>query len=511
MHPQPLEKLSVEEAWENFGTRNSRSKWAQVAPELRSGVFLPEFDVPFELRPTDAVFCSGSCFAKNIERFLGEFGVAIRSREIAPINGTRYLNTLPNLFNVHSVLNEIEWALSPDTPFPEGAFVENENGDIYDPHCDPGLLQCSREIAGLRRQSITRTMQRIAECRVVIITLGLVEAWYDHKISRYLNTPLPLWLMDREQGRFELHVLSASSVLDALDKLRTTVKTYGCPDVQLVLTVSPVPLKATFTRADVVVANTHSKAILLAATGEFASRHDDVHYIPTYESILHSSRLLAWRPDLRHVTDEFIELNVARFLSKCLADGQKSRQATTQLRGTLARILPKQPAVAAPPAAPFAAEVPRFWQSKPGDAHFPAGFPAISESSVMSTEFDARGLMSGVRRIWHARSPAQFPEFLQFEFPKSLECGALWIQAQEADRSPSSFRLEATSDGLSWTKLLEVKKAKWKGADQWQCWPVNSLGAWRSYRLVILANGGHPTLLTIKKLWIAPRVGRLSA
>ena len=57
------------------------------------------------------------------------------------------------------------------------------------------------------------------------------------------------------------------------------------PRCRIIVTVSPVPLRATFLDQNVLISNSISKATLVVATHEFVARHDDVHYFPGYELV----------------------------------------------------------------------------------------------------------------------------------------------------------------------------------------------------------------------------------
>ena len=72
------------------------------------------------------------------------------------------------------------------------------------------------------------------------------------------------------------------------------------------VTVSPVPLEATFTGQDVVLANTLSKAVLRATAGACTRPHENVHYFPSYDIVMNSDKAAAWRKDGRHVRRPFV-------------------------------------------------------------------------------------------------------------------------------------------------------------------------------------------------------------
>jgi len=139
---------------------------------------------------------------------------------------------------------------------------------------------------------------------VVIITLGLAEVWRDKIANIFLNhTPIPEAIRSHPD-RYEFHITNFAQNLSNLERIHTLLSQFGHPDVQVVVTVSPVPLMATFSGEDVVIANTYSKSMLRTVAQEWAVAHKNVHYFPSYEIVQNSHRLVTWEEDLRHVRAE---------------------------------------------------------------------------------------------------------------------------------------------------------------------------------------------------------------
>jgi hypothetical protein len=86
----------------------------------------------------------------------------------------------------------------------------------------------------------------------------------------------------------------------------------------VILTVSPVPLAATFTGRDVLVANMYSKSVLRAVAEEIRARFDFVDYFPSYESVMLSPRATTWEEDGVHVADAAVAVNVRRMVEAYL-------------------------------------------------------------------------------------------------------------------------------------------------------------------------------------------------
>jgi GSCFA family len=313
-------------AWKNalggahsrwFVERRSR-QWPNTAAGRLEGAFvLPEVRPSFRLAPEDRIFTIGSCFARNIENHLMAQGFGVVSQYI-DIPGFQFRpphsSVILNKFTTHSMLNELRWALDPACPFPEQALIEESDGQWVDLQVVGEVGAAPRETIAARRPYVTEVFERIRDCGVVVMTLGLVEAWFDRQLGLYLNRAPSYWTVKRQSGRFALHLLDYRANREALDEIHGLLRRYGRPDLRMVVTVSPVPLSETFTGGDVLVANTYSKSTLRAAAEDFARSHSDVDYFPSYESVVLSDRRVAYQEDLHHVTNVLVDLNVRSFL-----------------------------------------------------------------------------------------------------------------------------------------------------------------------------------------------------
>jgi GSCFA family len=488
-------EFSSPDAWQSVNKTNARSRWKSVVARAGSAAVLGDFGGHVGLNLEDDIFCAGSCFAKNIERKLVEAGFRVLSHPKFAPPGEPFA-ALPNIFNVRSIVNEFRWGLTNETLRPEDAFVADDQAYLYDPHSTIDTFRGPAEVVRQRRAGITANMRRLRECRIVILTLGLVEVWYDRRTEMYLNATLPQFLMQRDPQRYVLRVLDYTDCLNGLEEAWELLRRHGRADAEIFLSVSPVPLAATFTSNDVLTANTYSKSTQVAAACDFAHCHDNVHYIPSFESVMTSARRFAWRSDLRHVTDPMVEQVTAMFIAGQMADGANG--------------LPAPPAGKTDwPIDPTEIEehigVPKFFSASPGDASFPAGFPLVTSSSALAREHDASCLMSASKRIWHARRPPAYPEWVSFRFERPLNVRRLFVQNQDAhpERSPTRMSLDVR-DGDEWQTVLTIPGAEWHYGGEWQGWPVERAAESSEFRLRILANNGDPHLLTIQNVYLAP-------
>ena len=80
------------------------------------------------------------------------------------------------------------------------------------------------------------------------------------------------------------------------------------PSAKIILTVSPVPLVATYENRHVLVSTTYSKSALRVAAEEVASKLENVWYFPSYEIITGNfNRGAYFEKDLRSVTPEGVD------------------------------------------------------------------------------------------------------------------------------------------------------------------------------------------------------------
>lgn len=113
-----------------------------------------------------------------------------------------------------------------------------------------------------------------------------------------------------------------------LDGVVGLLRRFSRLDQKIVLTVSPVPLLATFTDNDVIVANCYSKSLLRVAAEYMRYQYANVDYYPSYESVTLSDRQTTWLDDLHHVEDAIVRFNVGRMVSAYVQEPQQHGDAT---------------------------------------------------------------------------------------------------------------------------------------------------------------------------------------
>lgn len=279
----------------------------------------PVLKPSFKLQPGESVFTIGSCFARNIERRLSDAGFRVPSLDFdAPAEEGYPGAPISNILNKYSpegMLNEILFARHGEEFRKASDFlVEGAAGQVADYQLH---IHKPVEMArALERRHQVRELFRsaIAESRVTVITLGLIEAWYDRLGRVYLNDHPSHNMVKLHGDRFHFEVLTVIRTLETVTALIDNLAEMRGGDLKIMLTVSPVPLQRTFTNDDVIVANCRSKSLLRGVAGEIADKYDFVDYVPSYESVIYSDFASSWVSDQVHVSQERISHVVNRIL-----------------------------------------------------------------------------------------------------------------------------------------------------------------------------------------------------
>ena len=504
----PVRRHEARQAWQNVVFKNKFARWGpgqnpkriedSAALRLQSPIFLPAMAPKFKIQNSDVIFCIGSCFARNIESALTDFGLGCASLPSAALQNDGLQSETLSKFSTASILTELRWALDPATPFRESFLFSHEDGTFSDPHSRHGASHASREDAMAARYRVIQAMREVLRADIIILTLGLVEAWYDNELGLYLNEAPNYGFALQNFARFSLHFLDYPWNMTALQQIYELLSNLPRRP-KLLLTVSPVPFMSTFSDKDVVIANTYSKATLRAVVEDFAAQHAATDYVPVFEAVVNSRFDLAWEGDRIHVSDFAVRANVFHFLAHYLADPVKSSQAATALKTLLGgnqiggrrnRNVP----------------LPDFEVAELHPHAFPAGFPEISASSEMALNYGAQFLGSGPPVPWHAKRPARYPQIISVSFRAALTAKGLWLQAQDRhfDRAPCKFSVYGCNGDKDRHLLLQsLDKPSWDSTG-WASWSFHETNAFTRFEIVIEENCGDPELLTLQRLWLEP-------
>jgi hypothetical protein len=276
--------------------------------EVCSGL---HFTPRFSLKRDAKVFTIGSCFARNVEEALLAQGFHVLTR----LGGFDYSHGYLNRYNTGAMAQEIEFAIG-SRQFDERS-ISSMDVDGYADLTSYGRFDTPGEALQLRRQT-TELFKGIASADFIIITAGLSEVWYDKQYDYYTNiAPSRAALVYPD--RFEFRLLNYTENYTQLRRLVETIRDIR-PSCKIVMTVSPVPLNATFVDRDVLISNSYSKACLRAVVEQIHWEYECVDYFPSFEMVNLSDPTGVWETDHRHVKQSFVNTVMEEFTRRYLSE-----------------------------------------------------------------------------------------------------------------------------------------------------------------------------------------------
>lgn len=312
--------LFQEEAFRLAHRNREGSRWPAKAPNNRlQPYYRPVLKPRFSLPPGAKIFTIGSCFARNVEEHLGRLGFLVPMLSLSVPNHEydgRPAGIL-NKFTPPGALQEIERTFEMlQDPKKTDSIIDSlllpvGDGMVIDLELR-GFVPVTWERARERRRQIFGLFAQAFESDCVVITLGLVECWIDVTTGRAIQETPAAAPLRRLKQRFGLKILQIDEVIAALDRMIRLLLSHGKPNARILLTVSPVPLEATFSGMDIVIANAYAKATLRTAAQVMCDRFPQADYFPAYEMVTMSRGDDVWESDLIHVTDKFVGYVVER-------------------------------------------------------------------------------------------------------------------------------------------------------------------------------------------------------
>ena len=297
------------------------SFWKQAVAEIALDSFDPVVEPAFTITKTETVATAGSCFAQHISRALIAGGFNFLNAEPpdarAALNSATFSARYGNIYTCLQLRQLFERAyglfLPVDTAWrrPDGRYV-----DPFRPTEFPEGFASVEDVLVARETHLAAVRRVFETCGVFVFTLGLTESWIAGADGAALPIPPGVVGAPEEQRTYEpvnqdVDVMR-NDMLRFVDYLRSVN-----PAVRIILTVSPVPLVATFERQHVLVSNTFSKSTLRVVADYVSKQRANVMYFPSYEIVAAMPRIDAFERDFRSVRSETVDFVLSIFKARC--------------------------------------------------------------------------------------------------------------------------------------------------------------------------------------------------
>jgi tetratricopeptide (TPR) repeat protein len=207
---------------------------------------------PKFVKKETSFFTMGSCFARNLSRSLGESGYLSRHMEISEHINTTFANRV-----------FVDW--------------------LRDMDIDDAIRDRILELLP-QGWSKENTIEAIKNSDVFILTLGVAAAFFDRTTGAFV-LPRPSALNSRALA--EKYLFRMASVKENVDNVLYLIEFIRsvAPEIRIVVTVSPVPLVASFGHESAVQADCLSKSTMRLVAHEVVngSNISNILYWPSFE------------------------------------------------------------------------------------------------------------------------------------------------------------------------------------------------------------------------------------
>lgn len=305
--------------------------WNRAMTWVAPGALDPVVHTRWSIEPTDRIGTMGSCFAQHLARHLARSGIDYFVPEAGPdamadeervrrqygVFSARY----GNVYTVAQAVQLFERAYGDFTPAEEPWTRGEVVVDPFRPTVEPDGFVDGAAMLADREGHLAAVRRVFEESDVLVFTLGLTEAWRSRADGAVFATAPGVNGGTWDPQAYEFVNFGVDEVRADLRRFCELVRSVNA-DVRILLTVSPVPLIATYEDRHVLVSTTWSKSVLRIAAEDAYQRFDFVDYFPSYELInAASSPRNYFAPDLREVEETGVS-HVMRSFTRHYLDGQ---------------------------------------------------------------------------------------------------------------------------------------------------------------------------------------------
>ncbi|KVN55774.1 GSCFA domain-containing protein [Burkholderia stagnalis] len=156
---------------------------------------------------------------------------------------------------------------------------------------------------------------RWAASNVFIYTLGVAPAFFDRQSGAFVMPSNSAFASRAFAEMYDFRTTTVQENLDNLEYITSHMRALN-PNVKIVITVSPVPLKTTFEFKSAMQADCISKSTLRVVAHEFVTKHPDVVYWPSFEVV----RWLGGHVGPYYGTDDDSALHIGDDVVKAITD-----------------------------------------------------------------------------------------------------------------------------------------------------------------------------------------------
>ncbi|MGB0508152.1 MAG: GSCFA domain-containing protein [Pikeienuella sp.] len=314
------------------------SFWASCADDptfYLSQLWVPKFDIT----SSTAIATAGSCFAQHIGARLRQsdanfLDVEPRLEVLGEAAGKKFGYDLfsaryGNIYTARQLLHLVQDCRKSRVR--KHAFWTKGRAwyDALRPTMEPEGLTSLEEAKAHRIHHLGKVKSLFQQTDVLIFTLGLTEYWRDRRTGTAYPTCPGLVAGEFDPKLHELRIAPYEEVMADMKSALSALRRLNSK-MNVILTISPIPLTATASGGHVVPATIYSKSVLRAVAGQLTETFDHVDYFPSFELVTSAAFGHHYTGDGRQVSNAGIDLAMNAFFANCSLNASTSQIADTK-------------------------------------------------------------------------------------------------------------------------------------------------------------------------------------
>ena len=308
--------------------------WKKAVSQIIPGSLDPVTEKKI-IKPNEKIVTMGSCFAQHLSNIVKKNNFNYYISEKSPANlsvdeakkknyevfSARY----GNIYTVRQALQLFERSFLNFLPERNIWKKKDRYLDAFRPFIEPDGFASEEELLIDRKKHLEFVKNVFIKSNWFIFTLGLTEAWRS-KIDGSIYPVAPGVASDSTGDKeYEFINFGIKEVMEDLENFIKKIYSVN-PSINIILTVSPVPLAATYENRHVLVSTVYSKSVLRVAIDEVKKKFKGIIYFPSYELITASINSgLYYKDDYRQVSEKGVD-HVMRIFAKSFLEENKKTE-----------------------------------------------------------------------------------------------------------------------------------------------------------------------------------------
>lgn len=304
--------------------------WKREASLNSDAAFKMPVQSSFTITSRDRIVTAGSCFAQHVARHLTTHDFNCVVTETAPdyvphevarkhqygLFAARY----GNIYTPRQLKQLIQRATGDFTPVENHWVmhgpVDGDRKRYIDPlrpQIQPGGFISIEELEQDRTHHLDCVKAALTQMTVFVFTLGLTEAWIDTRDGTVFPLAPGVAGGTYDPESVIPHNFSVTDITEDMQWCLDYFKKLN-PGLKTILTVSPVPLNATFENHHVLQSTVYSKSVLRVAAETLSKINDLCDYFPSFEIVNNPFDANGFfAADKRSVTDHAVQTVMGTF------------------------------------------------------------------------------------------------------------------------------------------------------------------------------------------------------